>query len=322
MINLNKQNIYRFFDLNHKVFLETPREWMDQNDNGKKDSLFRTSLSYISYGKKNLYGYPNIIQKGILSCFRKYKLINKKKWYYQPMRYPLCEYGDDTSRDQVIMALVSLKINNDKEILKDISLNLPYKLSRRFSMTPELWLWIRVLTLNKYKWLFYLLFNISILISLIWGKFIDLLLGLNKKYTINELLRPTPEGNFSKTLFIKYKKKLKNNPMYRFLDSLRYPMYSVHLSSWMIYILQDNIYKKFSQWLLSFWITDENLLLMLLNNKNVDIKKIDNYHPMYNFIWSNRFDGTDWIEILEGDSSLYNTIDKDILYVINKYNND
>lgn len=326
MFNPNS-NGYRF--VKDGMMLEVS----DFEGNGEGDALWRTGVAYIAYKAPQL-------KEGILSCYRKFTMINKKKYWYQAAR---CNDGyreDDVSRDQTIMSIASLKVNGDEEELKEIALHLPYRLSRRFKMGPTMWFWLRAISGKGkfYTYMFQLLELIEFLPSVLWNKILRKIMGWNKEYSqewycdydqsipfwhfneetqeyefINEGFHWVNNGH---KLSSYHHKKKNTNKFYKFMNTIEYPEYALHLTSWMIYTSEDTFLKKILQ-KLAIWLAEkDNLLVRLLMKDKVTQEEIDNYKPTKGFRWSSRFDGRSYRYYLKDDDIINNAIDKDIIVTL------
>ena len=320
-------NTYRFFDKKLKMMFEKPEPWQG-TDIGKADACLRTSMSYMAYGDE-------ILKEGVLSCFT--KIQDGDKYYYQGSRcYP--RFGEeDMSRDQTIIALASLKFNNVKE-LNDIGLHLRFRLSKRFIMTPALWIWIRMLCKGGiYKTLFGLMELIELLPSVLWNKFIRWCLGYDKQYDMDWYCDVDPntglwhnwdgkgwvydeksDQNNGYKLYNLHMKRLDEHLLVKLFDGTEFPEYAAHLASWMIYFMKDGFLKKILKKIIIWDVEKQNYLLRMLMDVDVDKSVIDNYKSKWTFRWSNRFNGTCYTYNLKDESSVYNVIDKDILYSVKK----
>jgi len=322
---------WRFFDSEKKMMLEQPLGWENQNSNHEGDALWRTGLSYIAYKEQ-------VLKEGILGCYRKFTQINKEgKYWYQSMRCTGRYREDDVSRDQNIIALSSLYINGDMDEFNEIVNHLPYRLSRRFIMGPAMWLWLKVLTTgNKlYLVLYSLITMIELIISTLITKSVNVLLKTTKEYTEEELTHVNNSTGFwhkrdgkewvwlvedgvsdGKKMYGTYMKKLDDNKFLKLLDKMKHPAYALHLTGWIVYCLPNGFWKKSLNKLL-WWASEKNnLLLKKLVGKDISQQEIDNYNPSYGFRWSIRFDGTEYIDLLQGEDAIYNVIDKDILMAL------
>lgn len=98
------------------------------HDNG--DNLWRTSLAYIAYD-------DSVLLAGMLACT---KWIGKNKVRY----YRSFENDDESvSRDQVTMFLVAMA-EGGKDVKKHVKAT-PWRLSKKYTLTPDMWLWMRAL---------------------------------------------------------------------------------------------------------------------------------------------------------------------------------
>jgi len=114
--------------------------WERTVDEG--DNLWRTSLAYIAYG-------DSALKEGMLDCT---KWISPDHVQY----FRSTEQNDTTvSRDQVTMFLAAMAIRG--EDVKPYIKATKWRLSKRYSLTLDMWLWMKALSGNKFaKKLFFL----------------------------------------------------------------------------------------------------------------------------------------------------------------------
>ena len=266
-----------FYFIEDKMFLGTDHGWNTSGNNGRGDALWRTGWAYITYGKK-------ILKEGILSCFTD-EVDKKGKKYIQAHRcYP--NIGtDDVSRDQVISALCSLKINKDKKDLKRLRKGLKWRLSKKFTMTFDMWLWLMsISTPQPIAFVFSLLFTIiNIFITApmtIWN---NILFKWSKIKEISqeehyEILRSGVEVISTKDL------KRPNKAM-----SICYPTYALHLFAWQLYCLPWNPLKWLLKLLCRPSVHKSNYLIKMLFGQKVSMNDIKKYRPMSGVRWQGKF---------------------------------
>lgn len=320
---------YRFFTEHLKMMFEIPESWNSQEDIGQDDAVLRTALSYIAYKEP-------ILKEGVVSCFT--KIPRGKSYYYQGARcYP--RYGEhDMSRDQTIIALSSLKFNGDMAEIKEIAPNLRFRLSDRFAMTLALWIWLRMICTDSKFWstIFGIMELIELLPSVLINKLIRPILKYDKEFNMEWYMSIDPTTglwhnwddmgwvfdenvdwcNNGYKLYGLNDKRLAESKWLKFLDSVKYPEYAAHLGSWMIYFMKPGFLKKVLQKLMVWNIEKENYLLRMLMGKDVSLKDINSWKPVHGYRWSSRLNGTYYTNLLEGEDSIYNVIDKDILYAV------
>ena len=158
---------YFYFDKKAKMLLCNNFQGWKQDDKGTTDSLWRTGIAHICYPENHS------IKSGLLEAFRL-----RPDGKFQACRCNPMLGEHDVSRDQVIMSMSALKINStspiSKIILKKIARGLPYKLSNRYNMTPNLWLWLRGITGNPIAdYLNQIYMIIELIISVSLNKFIN-----------------------------------------------------------------------------------------------------------------------------------------------------
>lgn len=292
----NEKLYYRYLS-EDKMFYIKGCNWLDDDMNRGAigDSLWRTSMAYMAYNDNDLL-------TGVKSCFRKFKMINKKgKYWYQLSRSTNRYSEDDVSRDQTIMALTSLKFHNQEELLTEYASHIPYKLSRRFNMTPTMYFWVKALYKNNkfYNFMFQLLLVLELLIS----------------YSITKPLRRW--AGFNNTNIYTELKEKKETIIYKIYDSIKYPGYATHLSSWMFYSVKkipilSYLLKKVFEW----EIEKNSYLLQMLIGNTVDINDINNYKSREEWRWSGKFNGDYNYIVLNDIEGAGNNLDKDICYSI------
>lgn len=312
-----KSKGHRYFDSKLSMILQKSWGWDRNPDNGKGDALWRTGLAYITWGKEEL-------KKGVLGCFRKFKMINTKRYLYQVARASDRYREDDASRDQTILGLASLKINNDNEELNNIVKGLPFRISRRFFFTLNTWFWVKSLNSeSKFRKLFA---NISLLMQLPLT-FFQVSLNMIIEKILNYETMPIEQYSG----LIAEKKKSKFNWFEKILDKLIWRSYATHLVCWRLWttdVSKNNILLKLNQKILLSYIEKDNYLLRMLLKDEVDINDIKAYKPMDNWRWSIRPDGSRNVyfnqvsEEWKDKELKYNQMDRDILFTIYKINNN
>jgi len=268
---------------------------------GEYDTLWRSGLGYIAYGDEQT-------KKGIIDCFRPYIIGEQRdasKYKYQASRASNRFGEDDVSRDQVILALASLEYNGDIVEVKEIASKLPFRLSRRFLMTPTMWFWVKYLATREQKWKnrFAFMQTLEHAINIPITKLLRWLSGANKEI-------PYPHNKFTKLPY-KEGKRLK---LYKLLG---YPEYGLHFAAWQYYVVPfDGILGKINKRLMRWQMQDSNLLLrILLDGSPVSKKEIEEFKSTNTFIWQRRTDVTTaWIYELEPHKVEWNDIERDILY--------
>lgn len=306
----NKKYKESYMYISENMFLEKPEGWADQNDHGEYDSLWRTSLGAITYKDKELI-------QSIFDCFRKFRMINKKGYKYQASRYKNRYQEDDVSRDQVILAFSAMSYLNNNKLLTnkqsklrfDILSHIPYKLSRRFNMSPTMYFWVKSQYKNNkiYSFLYGLFHFIELLLVVPINKLIRIIVNIHGNLSQDEHINRISYNYFNKIKLQKWK---------RIIYGLKTPGYAFHLASWMSYTIK-NPFTKLINKLLIWEVENSNLLIRLLSKDKIKKDEINKYKPMLYWRWSSRLDG--WTpgpyRYLNEIESKYNVIDKDILFI-------
>jgi len=293
---------YFVFDEDKQMLLVNGfKDWLEPT--GKGDALWRTSLGYIAYSD---YRYL----KGILRAFKK-----GDGGKFQARRCNPFLGVDTVSRDQVIMAWVSLYINKDKLHLTDLVYNTPFKLSNKYNQTIGMWLWGRGLTGCKILgYMSQLTQILTLLINVPLNKLIKLILGWKRlsKDELEELLRTKGEAVRYEVLTNKFKE---------FLWSVEYPGYALHLAAWRNFTGPKGILKKIVNKLIRIDAGKENILLRQLTGEIFTEEVIANVKPMEEWQWSVRFNKMTRQRALPEDYDISGSnLDVDILYRINGIN--
>lgn len=274
---------------------------------GEYDTLWRSGLGYIAYGAEET-------KQGIINCFRPYiigETRDHSKYRYQASRASNRFGEDDVSRDQVILALASLEFNGDVEEVKEIAGRLPFRLSRRFLMTPTMWFWVKYLATRELKWKrrFAFMLTLEHSINIPITKLLRWLAGANKPI-------PLPHDQHSKLPY-------KTGFRHKLYKTLGYPEYGLHFAAWQQYVVPFGgilgwINKKLMRWQME----DSNLLLRLLIDDWIDVRDIDEVQPTNTFIWQRRSDfATAWIYTLDEKKVEFNNLEVDILHTVIEHKN-
>ena len=304
----------KFFDIKTKMMCEHAWEWAKKEgamNVGEGDALWRTGLAYITWKEP-------LMKEGILDCYRpfggNYHFKNKM---YQASRHT-GRYGeDDVSRDQVLMSLASLKVNGDLEELNEIATYLPYRLSRKFKMTPDFWAWIKTLTNTKR---FKLYTNICCGIQIV-EKFFAF--NLNKLIAKVCGYKRNKIKNNDYTSRVHYDLKENWNWFQKQLSKAYYSGFAFHLACWQYYTLPETynpFLKRVLRKIMINYCEKENYLCrLLLGDKTVTWSEINSYEPREGFRWEAYLDGS-WSNYFNEKSEewkkknlKWNQMDKDCL---------
>lgn len=335
MFNSKNKETHRYID--HEMMMEKS-EW-DGGDNGKGDAMWRTAIAYIAYGEPRL-------KTAIIKCFRKFTMINKKGYFYQASRAWNRYREDDVSRDQVFLALTSLKFNGEAAALKEITDHLPKRLSRRFKMSFVGKLWIKSMVTESpwYNFWFHFFELVEFVPSVLINKLLRPLAGRSKiqdpewhhsvdtsfnfwyqswdsgspVWVYNTDPDKYTEVTNGERAANNYRYRLSKNSLLRFLNTIMYPGYALHLVSWMTYVSGDSILKQLLQKFILWEADDHNLLIKMLMGRSVHPAAILGYTPAKNYRWSGRMDRSYHFEKLTDDDALYNTLDKDLILKLSK----
>lgn len=266
--------------------------WNRKLDAG--DGLWRTSLCYLAY-------QDPILKKSMLDCYQQ-----KQDGSLLIKRYPTEKNSSTTSRDQLLMSVAALYINRDDEELLDILSKVKYRISDRYTMTPSLYLWMKLLKnylsnkREKYSLALYLSFMIMFYAEMLvafWSTRALFSIFRIKKY--------------------EYRSVFVGNRELKWYHRATHPFFAFHLSTWQLFAtpdgpLKNSLKKRFTSYL-NFRDKDNILLNKLLRTGRVFDESA--YEPSNDFRWQRAFDDTmdAYLYKLDDNRKAFNTFDKDIL---------
>lgn len=325
MFNKDVDYVYNWYDNNAKYMAQH-----GHYDNGKGDGLYRTSLAYIAYGDK-------VLKESILSSFREFTMINKShRNCVQGARAPFRHREDDFSRDQYILAISALYLRGDHNEVLDITSKIPYRLSRRFRMTPTLWCWTKYLQ-GKNKTFNLVMYRTLELLSQLFiipiSKLGQCITGRTTYYSISELMSIDPNlpywhydnknkewiyktvPSFTMTLAHKLGNKhlMKKSTKwwYKLGSNLITPGYANSLGAYMASIAAGRLLKS----VLLTNIPKFNIVQrILLNDKRLNLDDaIKDYKNVAGYIWNDDFLGFNISYELDERDVEFNNVPFDIV---------
>ena len=307
---INQKQLFWKYREQDGLFYHTKFPWEHDDPyfgkfRGEFDALWRSGLGYIAYGDPKT-------KEGIINCFRPFiigETRDHSKYQYQASRASNRFGEDDVSRDQVILALSALEFNGDVEEVKEITSRLPFRLSRRFLMTPTMWFWVKYLATRKQGWknAFAFMQTLEHLIQIPLTKFLRWLAGATKPI-------PLPHNQHSE---LPYKKGFK----YKLYTTLGYPEYGLHFAAWQQYVVPfGGVLGWVNKSLIKWQMENSNLLLRLLIGEWVDMLEVNEVQPTNTFIWQRRSDVTTaWVYPLKPEEYEWNNLEVDILKTLMNY---
>ena len=312
----------KFFCTEDKMMYEHAWEWAKKEGHrniGEGDALWRTGLAYIAWKDPEM-------KEGILGCYRKFGgNYHFKKEKYQASRATGRHGEDDVSRDQVIMSLAALHVNEDYVDLEEIAGKLPYKLSRRFIMTPGMWSWVKLFAGSKWK-----KFHVNFVC-------LNGVIGDGIAFTLNKIIakicgfKRNKVKNNKYTSRVHYDLKEKWNKFQLAASKAYYHGFAFHLTCWTYYTLPQDynpILKKIWGKMLINYCEEQNFLCrLLLGDTSITKREVTLYRSREGFRWQAYLDGS-WPNY-NGEKSKewqrkylkWNQLDKDCLITMyNKIN--
>jgi hypothetical protein len=297
--------VVNYVDENNMMLHKDITPLPDSND-GKGDALWRTSIAYIIYKRKELIG-------GITSCFK--GITTEDNEYIQVYRYPEEGFEKTTSRDQIAAALIALcEVNTVDNLvsLHYLTQNLKWRISEKYTQTIDFNIWLEALKNMLQKKMFwvniYYILSIMMIIPIIfWNKFFRLIGNFKSKSQENFRSFPTKSLSLHRRIAAK----------------VLYPTYAFFLWCWQIRVLPDNWYKFYLQKLMLIECEKSNYVLRILLGEDASKfeTEFENYKSMRGLRWNARLDDStnDGMRICTDKEILCNDIDKDLFkYLIQK----
>lgn len=274
-------------------------------DGGKYDSIERTWMSYYAYGDERFI-------EGIKSCWTK---IYRTNWlskllfgdyYYQGERYPGLT-NTNMSRDHLIYTVSVLKLSgmSDSDLYEFVS-HIRFRIGNTIGMlmTPDLWLWLRLITGKRIGLLYYPYEIIDMFINSLWNKLLINITGLGVEQTQDEF-KMISNSDRPKIL--------------KFLTGLFFPNFAVKLMATQLSFLPNNWCCRQLKKLTLKMVQKNYVLQLLLDGPDISEEDINYYKPSNGDRWAdilNPWMHNHNLSILDDKWLTFNVLDKDYLLKI------
>lgn len=281
---LSLKNKRTFWYFNNGMLLEN----LGWGDGGKGDSVGRNAFAYVCWPD------ASFLKDSILKCIKM-----GDDGYLQFYRYP-GEMADTMSRDHVGAIILAFHINRDRDELRWVLDNLPWRISRKHSQTIDFWLWQKSIKWKSF-WFAQLFFLINILFFLIvipYNWIIRRIIGIKK---IDPLT--------SDEKFIKFREKTWKWYLWKSI----YPHFALFLLAWQIKILPGSWLKWILQRILL--LESGNIVIDGILGKKINEENWKSYEPITSFIWSRRLENSDDILFrrMSNQESEFNDLNRGML---------
>lgn len=261
------------------------------------DSIGNTSDAYFAYE------YEPFVQ-AVKNCFLE-KIDNRGKKYIQGYRHPIHfdrEYND-MSRDHISYTLIMMKQAGEYDFLKKLSKGLRWKISDRYTFTPDSWLWMKGIAGNRFAMFLYYLISIPVtFLSVFWNKIIYKLGGFSKEVNQNDYI------------FVDYSKHSKRKIFFR---KLIYPIYAIYQNSFILYVSPNCIGKTILKKIFLWNIDPQNFMLRIMFGGKVKNENVYSYKSMYGTRFTTYLSDLNdrcWLSIITDPQRLEaNVVDVDLL---------
>jgi len=245
MLNLKAKNTYHYFDKYGMMLVK-------RDELSWKDSLGRTVLAWIAYGK------PKELRLAVKNCWK----LPSKKW--RLIRHP--NHSEEASRDHYSYAIIMDVLYCGRALI--------YGLPSMRGMN----LWMKSLTGNKWaERAYYLIYIPGARIGNSWLKFCRRAGGIKSELT-NKLWIAGGNPNYGTEMLYR---RTKWQKLWAWIIFQTIPAYSLHNKAWQIYVMPDSKKKEKLKRILLKRVAPRNLLLrLLLGDDTVTQEEVDNYPHM------------------------------------------
>lgn len=296
--DINNKTALYFVDEHDMAMTQNP-SWDLDGDNGEGDSVGRCFDGYIAwkYGK-----FIDAVKK----CFV-LKTNKRGKTYLQGYRHPnrLNDEYNDMSRDHTLYMLIFMKYAGEDEYLKMATKKLRWRISDKFTFTPESWLWMKAIGGSKIARFFYYLTAVPIMIfSILWNKAIYKIAGFEEESHQDDYVKILNEDISEK------KRKWRK---------LLYPIYAMYESAFQTYVMPDTIGKKIMQKVTLWGTPKHNYMMKVVLGGDVTEEEILGYKAMTGWRFSttmNQVNDRDMEVITKPEYLAANVLDVDLLHVL------
>jgi len=271
------------FDYNNKtamyfvdefgLVMSQNRPWNPDGDFGEGDCIGRTFDGLVAWENHETFTeeHKEIFTAAIKSCFVM-KEDHKGKYmvgYRHPNR--LDDEYNDMSRDHILYALMYMKYTNDP-FLKDMIKYLRWRISDRFTFTPDSWAWMKALNGNVFWTIIFYLMAIPVMaISVLWNKLVYKIAGFKEESHQDDfILIPNSEMPEKKK---KWRGRL-------------YPIYAMFQAADQLSVLPDNFGNRIMKRITLWGTPKHNYAMKLMLDGDVTEEQVLGYKPMTGGRWS------------------------------------
>lgn len=260
-----------FVDQKYHMMLHIDYNWEPDGTCGKGDSIGRTFEAYYTYKDKRFLEsvkncwVKNIRLRGLLK--------NKTTYYYQGYRFPTHD-DNDMSRDHLLnTVLIFIASGMSEKDLNEFVTHVPWKISKRYSQSLDLWLWMRAASGVWWaKLLSPVIDIISLSLSVLFQKIF---------YKLASFSQEMSQDEFCAVKDFKRTKKMK------LFSSMLYPSYTITQNAWKIHYMKDSFSKRILKSLLLKIANKHNYVVrLLLDDPNMPTKEqVYSYKSMIGGRW-------------------------------------
>jgi len=240
--------------------------WGPEGDFGKGDSIGRTFEAYYAYGDKRFVD-------AVKSCWVKVDDGNGK-YHYQGYRFPTHD-DDDMSRDHVFnTVLILIASGHTKEQIKEFVTHIPFRISKKYMQTVDLWLWMRAVSGIWWAKILSPIVEIPLMFfTALWQKIVYKLGSFNQEMSQDEF-------EIEKPIYIRTKKDKK-------YSNLLFPSYTMYQYAWKLHYSPDNFTTKILKRIMLTIANKHNYIIrILLDDKNKPTKEqVYSYKAMLGGRW-------------------------------------
>ena len=295
-LNFNTKQTWIYSD-NYDMLLEHNYDWDTYGNNDITDCVGLNAMAYLAYEDKRLLD-------AIKKCYA-YKKDSKGE-YIEPFRHPSFinkkDYINDMSRDHVIYTIGIMNYAGENLFVKELSKKLRFKFNSKFSMTIDMWLWLKGISGNYLAMILFYIIEIPLMIfSLTYN---EILFKISK-------IGPELSQDDYKQISQESKPKIQQKIL-----KIYYPFYAFCFSVFMNFTTKNNLGKLILNKIYSLFIPKYNMYLKLLTNNEVSSNDVYSYKSMTGTRWTTILNNVNDRDVRIITDPIYltdNVIDVDII---------
>ena len=208
------------------------------------------------------------------------------------------------SRDHITYSLLSAKFC-DRNVLKKLIKGLKWRISDKFTFTPDMWCWMKSLTGSPfYSFLFYLTAIPTIIVNVLRNKMLYKKANISEEVHHSEYVK-VPNGD-QPEIVQEVSKKV-------------FPAYALHILAWQLFVMPDSLGKRtMCKWAMKLCGRYKYVVRILLGDKTVTTDDVSKYYSFEAYrwgVWLNELNRRD-TKPIKPEECYTNDYERDLLMIL------